>query len=102
MSDALPTQSVLKTRRSFNSISFQLCFRICHQKGPRKWGRTGTEWNTSAPVHVDGINALGKHINTKNSKTDALSETSREVGLEVITKQTKYMVLSPLECRIKS
>jgi len=30
------------------AIAFQLCFRICHQEGPRKSGRTGTEWNTPA------------------------------------------------------
>jgi hypothetical protein len=27
---------------------FQLCFGICHQKGPREPGGTDTEWNTSA------------------------------------------------------
>jgi len=36
-------------RRCFIAIAFQLCFRIYHQECPRKSGRTGTEWNTSAP-----------------------------------------------------
>jgi len=29
--------------------AFHLCFRIGHQEGPRNLGRTGIEWNTSAP-----------------------------------------------------
>jgi len=29
--------------RCFITIAFQLCFRICHQEGPRKRGSIGTE-----------------------------------------------------------
>jgi hypothetical protein len=28
--------------------AFQLCFRMCHQEGPRKTGGTEIEWDTSA------------------------------------------------------
>jgi len=30
-------------RICFITTAFQLCFRICHQEGSRKWGRTGNE-----------------------------------------------------------
>jgi hypothetical protein len=37
-----------ETRRYFIAIAFKLCFRICHEVGPRKSGRIGIEWNTVA------------------------------------------------------
>jgi len=48
MSDYFPIQNGLKTRECFITIAFWLCLRICHQEGPRKSGRFGIEWNTSA------------------------------------------------------
>jgi hypothetical protein len=35
-------------KRCFIAIAFQFLFRISHQEGPRKGGRIGNEWNTSA------------------------------------------------------
>jgi hypothetical protein len=37
-----------ETRRCFIAVAFQLCFRICHQKGPRMSERIGIECNTSS------------------------------------------------------
>jgi len=42
LSDKYPIQNGLNS-------AFQLCFRICHQEGPRKSGKTGAEWNISTP-----------------------------------------------------
>jgi hypothetical protein len=50
LSDAFPIQNGLTQWDALSpTIAFQLCFRICHLEGLRKTGRTGTEWNTSAP-----------------------------------------------------
>jgi hypothetical protein len=41
-------------------------------------------------------------INTIKKNTEALLEASREVGLEVNTEKTKYMVVLSPNCRTKS
>jgi hypothetical protein len=37
----------LKHRDNFTASAFELRFRMCRQKGPRKSGRTGTKWSAS-------------------------------------------------------
>jgi len=47
LSDAFPVQKGSETRRCLITSAFQLCFRMCHQEGPRKQ-RIGIECNISA------------------------------------------------------
>jgi hypothetical protein len=43
---------------------------------------------------ADGLNLLGCNINIIKQNTETLIDTSKEVGLEVNTDKTKYMLLS--------
>jgi hypothetical protein len=46
---------------------FSLYLKICHQESPRKLGRIGIEWNTSAPAYTDDINnILSENVNIKH------------------------------------
>jgi hypothetical protein len=45
-------------------------------------------------VYVDGMNLLGDNIGTLKRTTQTLIDTSKEVGLEVNTEKTKFMLLS--------
>jgi len=83
LSNAFPMQNYLKDGDAFITIDFQLWSRICYLEDPRKWGRIGTEWNTSAPSLCWLCQYIGwrqKYCKKKN--IGALLEAIREVGLE--------------------
>jgi hypothetical protein len=46
-------------------------------------------------VYADDVNLLGDNIGTIKKNTQSLIDASKEVGLEVNTEKTKYMLLSP-------
>jgi hypothetical protein len=45
-------------------------------------------------VYADDVNVLGDNINTRKKNKDALTDASKEVGLEVNTEKTKCMSTS--------
>jgi hypothetical protein len=45
-------------------------------------------------VYADDVRLLGDNIDTIKKNTEFLIDTSKEVGLEVNTEKTKYMLLS--------
>jgi len=53
-------------------------------------------------VCADEVNLLSKNINITRKNTKALLEASREVGLEVNAKKTKYIFVPSSECWIES
>jgi hypothetical protein len=46
-------------------------------------------------VYTDDVNKLGYNIDTTKKNTEALTEASKQLGLEVYTEETKYK----LTCR---
>jgi hypothetical protein len=45
-------------------------------------------------VYADDVNILGDNIDNINKNTQTLIDASKEIGLEVNTEKTKYMLLS--------
>jgi hypothetical protein len=45
-------------------------------------------------VYADDVHLLGDNIDTIKKNTQTLIDASKEVGLEVNTEKTKYMLLS--------
>jgi hypothetical protein len=45
-------------------------------------------------AYADDVNLLGDNIDTINKNTQTLTDTSKEVGLEVNVEKTKYMLVS--------
>jgi hypothetical protein len=45
-------------------------------------------------VYADDVNLLGDNIDTIKRNTQTLIDASKEIGLELNTEKTKYMLLS--------
>jgi hypothetical protein len=45
-------------------------------------------------VYADDVNLLGDSINTIKENTGTFLEATRDVGLEINTQKTKYMIIS--------
>jgi hypothetical protein len=45
-------------------------------------------------IYADDVNLLGDNIDTTQKNTETLIDASKEVGLEVNSEKTKYMLLS--------
>jgi hypothetical protein len=45
-------------------------------------------------IYTDDVNVMGEDIHIIKKNTEALLQTSREVGPEVNTEKTKYMIMS--------
>jgi hypothetical protein len=43
----------------------------------------------------DDVNVMGNNVDTIKKNTETLIDASKEIGLEVNTEKTKYMLLSP-------
>jgi hypothetical protein len=43
-------------------------------------------------ISADDVNLLGDDIDTINSNTETVIDASKEVGIEVNTEKTKYML----------
>jgi hypothetical protein len=49
-------------------------------------------------VYAGDVNLLGDNTDTIKKNTETLIDASKEVGLEVNTEKTKYMLLYPYGC----
>jgi len=85
----------------FVAIVFQLCFRICHQEGPRSQKRLELNGTHQLLVYAGDVNTLGETINTIKKRIGTLLNARREVGLEVSTEKIKCMVFLVIKMQDK-
>jgi hypothetical protein len=73
-----------------------LLFNFAVEYAIRKPNPGGAEikWDLSAAVYADDMNLLGENIGTIKKNTDTLIDASKEAGLEVNTKKTRYTLRS--------
>jgi hypothetical protein len=70
--------------------------KICLNKTQVQDNQVGLKLNKTHQllVYADDVNLLGDNMDTIKKNTHTFIDASKEVGLEVITEKTKYMLLS--------
>jgi hypothetical protein len=94
LSDSFPIQNC---RREGNALS-PLLFNFALEYAIRKVQENQLELKLNGThqflAYVDDITLLGDNIDSINKNTETLIDASKEVGLEINVKKTKYMLLS--------
>jgi hypothetical protein len=72
---------------------YRHCVTICHYKGSGNPGGAKIRWYTSASGLCWWCKSIGRWCKYYKKIIEALIDSSKEVGLEVNTEKTKYMLM---------
>jgi hypothetical protein len=86
----------VQKHNSFNTSTSTLCTEwnqspIRQTPGSHPVGKNGTH---QLLVYADDVNLLGDSMNTIKENIQTLSQASRDIGLDINTEKTKYMIIS--------
>jgi hypothetical protein len=94
LSDNFPIQNGLEQGDALSSLFFNFALEIVIRKVQENQVGLKLYLAQQLLVYVDDVNLLGDNIDTVKKITEALSDASKEGGLEVTAEKTMYMLLS--------
>jgi hypothetical protein len=94
LSDNFPIQNGLKQGDGLSPLLFNFALEYAIRKVQKNQVRLELNGTHQLLVYADDVNLLSDNIDSIKKNTQTITDTSKEVGLEVNTKKTKYMLLS--------
>jgi hypothetical protein len=94
LSDKFRIENGLKQRNALSPLLFNFALEYAIRKVQESEVGLELSGTHQLLVYGDDINLLSDSINTTNENTGTLLESSRDIGLEINTEKTKYMIMS--------
>ena len=94
LSDAFPIHCGLKQVDALSPLLFN--FALEYSIRSVQENRIGLELNGKHQllVYADDVNMLGKNLQTVRKNTEIFIKASKDIGLEINSEKTKYMITS--------